>query len=183
MRYSRARSRTRDRPELAAMSCRKSTWTEFHLQRRTRQSRTALFGLVVLPHAGPVRVDLHGLPGAVIVFASRAIAFANGRFSCRAHRLLASLGEARRCQRREGEAQCKSRNRCSQVFVDGDHIESPFLEDPHAEASKEACGHRLRSKRTYALFYGLRFGTYRRSMSAIARLGERPAPPPFPRRK
>jgi hypothetical protein len=90
-----------------------------------------LFRFAVLSHARPVRVDLCGLPGRVIVFAGRGVAFANGLLPCRAHWLLASLGEARRRQRSKGEPQSKCRDRRSQMLVDSDHGGLPFFGDPH----------------------------------------------------
>src|SRR5260370_18808837 len=92
-----------------------------------RRPRMALLWFAVLTHTGPVRVDLHALPSAVMVFGGSAIAFANGLLPCRAHWLLASLREARRCKRSESQPKSKCRDWRSQMFVDSDHDESSFF--------------------------------------------------------
>jgi hypothetical protein len=55
-----------------------------------------------------------------------------------------------------------------------------MLRPPQRQARKLG-GHRLQSKQAYAAIYRPPFRTHRKSMSAIARLGERPALPPYPR--
>src|SRR5262249_54499070 len=55
-------------------------------------------------------------------------AFAQGLLPRGAHRLVGSLREAQRCQRRQREPQGQGRGRCSQIFAEGGHGRVSCLE-------------------------------------------------------
>jgi hypothetical protein len=77
----------------------------------------ALFLLAVLVHAGAERVELVSTPGRLRHLSGLGTALPQRLLARATHVILATLRQARRCDRGNREAKCD----CSDMSVDGEH--------------------------------------------------------------